>query len=65
MTSSVLTKITECFCSEHEPNVVQPETIHLRGKTNNCVKLYSSDKKRSFARKSGSITIFLILINIQ
>ena len=26
MTSSVLTKITVCFCSEHEPNVVQPET---------------------------------------
>ena len=26
MTSSVLTKITLCFCSEHEPNVVQPET---------------------------------------
>ena len=26
MTSSVLTKITVCFCSEHEPDVVQPET---------------------------------------
>ena len=26
MTSSVLTKITVCFCSEHEPDLVQPET---------------------------------------
>ena len=44
-----------------KPFVVHYEKIriHLRGKTNNCVTLYSSYKKRSFARKSGSITIFL------